>query len=615
MKLTNDKIEKMSTKELTKNLQYLTRSILINYDFLELSSELLSNITVNSIETLKAKLINGSTQDYELLYTTIITSSLNKIIKDKLESKDEAVIIFVNYIKNNLKLSKKVDSEIKELNKFIEFLEQYNYILEPDVIEEIINRSNTLACLLKNFVNKNVKDGHIKGNFSDTIISIVETYCYLNGIVLEIEENVIEENFERVIKEIESKESIIDSTRLYLNEIGEIPLLTREEELELGKKCAMGDLNARNKLVESNLRFVITIAKKFLGRGVTFQDLIQAGNEGLIKAAEKFDFSKQNRFVTYAFHWIRNSIQREIYNNGKNIRVPVNAHEKYAKLKKLVRQIYQETGEVPSFQDLADRLGTTREKIENLYLTFNNSDTQSLNAPVNNDGEDNEFGMFVPSAEDLEDNVVNDANKKEVIDLIKNLKSLTEKERIVLILRYGFLDDNVMTLDSIGKIYGITRERVRQIEAKALNKLKFYKQREKKVITINNVEGFNHTFKIENFPINSYPLAHFYINPFDISSDDYLGIIKLLMSQDFLVLTKIMPEQDALIACLRLAYVNNKVFEVDEITNILGISEEEVKSVISKSLKLYKNELIKFHLNQGVHKNGKPFIIAPKEGI
>lgn len=322
----------------------MTRSILINYDFLELSSELLSNITVNSIKTLKAKLISGSTQDYELLYTTIITSSLNKIIKDKLESKDEAVIIFVNYIKNNLKLSKKVDSEIKELNKFIEFLEQYNYILEPDVIEEIINRSNTLACLLKNFVNKNVKDGHIKGNFSDTIISIVETYCYLNGIVLEIEENVIEENFERVIKEIESKENIIDSTRLYLNEIGEIPLLTREEELELGKKCAMGDLNARNKLVESNLRFVITIAKKFLGRGVTFQDLIQAGNEGLIKAAEKFNFSKQNKFVTYAFHWIRNSIQREIYNNGKNIRVPVNAQEKYAKLKKLARQIYQETG-------------------------------------------------------------------------------------------------------------------------------------------------------------------------------------------------------------------------------------------------------------------------------
>jgi len=259
-----------------------------------------------------------------------------------------------------------------------------------------------------------------------------------------------------------------DPVRMYLKEIGKISLLSPNEELELSKRIENGDEEAKNRLAESNLRLVVSIAKRYVGRNLSFLDLIQEGNIGLMKAVEKFDVTKGFKFSTYATWWIRQAITRAIADQAKTIRVPVHMVETINKLKRLQRQMTLELNREPSDEELAEKMGLTTEKVREIFKI--SQDPLSLETPIGEE-EDSHLGDFIPDASNMspEDYAINEVLKDEIKEV---LLTLTEREEQVLKLRFGLEDGQCRTLEEVGNIFGVTRERIRQIEAKALRKLR-----------------------------------------------------------------------------------------------------------------------------------------------
>ena len=262
--------------------------------------------------------------------------------------------------------------------------------------------------------------------------------------------------------------SLDDPVRMYLKEIGQVKLLSAEEEVELAKKVAEGDQYAKNKLTEANLRLVVSIAKKYSGRGLHILDLIQEGNTGLIRAVDKFDWTKGNKFSTYATWWIRQAITRAIADQARTIRVPVHMVEVINKATRCNRKLVQELGREPTVEEIAKELNLPVEKIIEANRTA--ADTLSLDTPVG-DEEDTSIGSFVedertPGPADATSNALLAEALKEILD------TLTEREADVLKMRFGMYDGRTHTLEEVGQIFGVTRERIRQIENKAIRKLR-----------------------------------------------------------------------------------------------------------------------------------------------
>jgi len=267
-----------------------------------------------------------------------------------------------------------------------------------------------------------------------------------------------------------------DPVRMYLKEIGQIKLLSAEEEVELAKRIADGDQAAKNKLTEANLRLVVSIAKKYSGRGLHILDLIQEGNTGLIRAVDKFDWTKGNKFSTYATWWIRQAITRAIADQARTIRVPVHMVEVINKATRCNRKLVQELGREPTVEEIAKELNLPVEKIIEANRTA--ADTLSLDTPVG-DEEDTSIGSFVedertPGPADATSNALLAEALKEILD------TLTEREADVLRMRFGMYDGRTHTLEEVGQIFGVTRERIRQIENKAIRKLR-HPSRAKKI--------------------------------------------------------------------------------------------------------------------------------------
>ena len=259
-----------------------------------------------------------------------------------------------------------------------------------------------------------------------------------------------------------------DPVRMYLKEIGQIKLLTAEEEVELAKMVSEGSQYAKNKLTEANLRLVVSIAKKYSGRGLHILDLIQEGNTGLIRAVDKFDWTKGNKFSTYATWWIRQAITRAIADQARTIRVPVHMVEVINKATRCNRKLVQELGREPTVEEIAAELNLPVEKIIEANRTA--ADTLSLDTPVG-DEEDTSIGSFVedertPGPADATSNAMLAEALKEILD------TLTEREADVLRMRFGMYDGRTHTLEEVGQIFGVTRERIRQIENKAIRKLR-----------------------------------------------------------------------------------------------------------------------------------------------
>ena len=259
-----------------------------------------------------------------------------------------------------------------------------------------------------------------------------------------------------------------DPVRMYLKEIGKVPLLSAEEEIELAKKMEMGDEDAKKRLAEANLRLVVSIAKRYVGRGMLFLDLIQEGNLGLIKAVEKFDYRKGYKFSTYATWWIRQAITRAIADQARTIRIPVHMVETINKLIRVSRQLLQELGREPTPEEIAEEMNMQVDRVREILKI--SQEPVSLETPIGEE-EDSHLGDFIQ-----DDNVPVPADAAAFTllkeQLVEVLGTLTEREQKVLRLRFGLDDGRARTLEEVGKEFNVTRERIRQIEAKALRKLR-----------------------------------------------------------------------------------------------------------------------------------------------
>ena len=299
-----------------------------------------------------------------------------------------------------------------------------------------------------------------------------------NGGMLENDELPPMDEEEELIDPLElaAEYNLDDPVRMYLKEIGQVRLLSADEEIELAKKVSEGDKAAKDKLTEANLRLVVSIAKKYSGRGLHILDLIQEGNTGLIRAVDKFDYTKGNKFSTYATWWIRQAITRAIADQARTIRVPVHMVEVINKATRCNRKLVQELGREPTLEEIAAELNLPIEKIIEANRTA--ADTLSLDMPVG-DEEDTTIGSFVeddntPSPADATSNTLLAEALTEI------LGTLTEREADVLRMRFGMYDGRTHTLEEVGQIFGVTRERIRQIENKAIRKLR-HPSRAKKI--------------------------------------------------------------------------------------------------------------------------------------
>ena len=341
---------------------------------------------------------------------------------------------------------------LSDLNAQLEKLQ-----LSPEKIEEIYDRFEALSIPLIT----------AELDLSDDALTMDDGDIDLSGLE---EEELVDP------VDLAAEYSLDDPVRMYLKEIGQIKLLSAEEEVELAKRVSEGDQAAKNKLTEANLRLVVSIAKKYSGRGLHILDLIQEGNTGLIRAVDKFDWTKGNKFSTYATWWIRQAITRAIADQARTIRVPVHMVEVINKATRCNRKLVQELGREPTVEEIAKELNLPVEKIIEANRTA--ADTLSLDTPVG-DEEDTSIGSFVedertPGPADATSNALLAEALKEILD------TLTEREADVLRMRFGMYDGRTHTLEEVGQIFGVTRERIRQIENKAIRKLR-HPSRAKKI--------------------------------------------------------------------------------------------------------------------------------------
>ena len=269
---------------------------------------------------------------------------------------------------------------------------------------------------------------------------------------------------------------VSDPVRMYLKEIGRIPLLDREQEIRLAQQVEAGDEKAKKKLIDANLRLVVSIAKKYIGRGMTFLDLIQEGNKGLIRAVEKYDWTKGFKFSTYATWWIRQAITRSIADQARTIRIPVHMVETINKLMRTSRRLMQDLGREPTPEEIGKKMHMDPEKVREILKISHN--TTSLETPVGDGEDDSILGDFI--ADDKQVSPYDSTSRQMLRENIEEvLGALSDREAKVLRMRFGLAGNKSMTLEEVGRKFGVTRERIRQIEAKALRKLKHPSRRKK----------------------------------------------------------------------------------------------------------------------------------------
>ena len=353
--------------------------------------------------------------------------------------------------------------------KSLEEIKQY--LLEQSKKENEINEKDVIDIATKNHLSEDEEEdlfNWIQEN-DEILMSGEDEEDELDEEDEEEDEENEEEDSEETSSQVERKKSF-DSMKAYLQEIGAVDRLSPEEEIEIGRRAAQGDPEAKEIMINANLRLVVAMARKFLNRGLSYQDLIQEGNIGLMRAVEKFDPDKGFRFSTYATWWIRQSLTRAIADQSRDIRIPVHTTEQIYKIKKIQRELFQEFNREPTPEEIAEKIpGMDAAKVTDLLSV--SQDTISLESPTG-DEEDSTLGDFIKddSIKGPEDVFKSEALKDQID---KVLKELPEREEAIVRMRFG-LDGTgtVKTLDEVGKIYGITKERVRQIENKAMRRMK-----------------------------------------------------------------------------------------------------------------------------------------------
>lgn len=464
MKLNLKKIQQMNSQEIFELLLPNINKIYNSFNYIELSKQDYYDLVLKEITN--SKKLYTDNQPYSDYLKMKICNALAERIRSLLLQPDSSIKLINNFINQKFDKVKNYEDSLKYFKNLNSFFEKYDFIPSIDLLLEIINHNsyfyNMIDLVFKNYCTQ-IMNGNLEQLFDNsTLILTIETYCMMKNIEIDKTEELTSYDYD------ETDFQTTDSVQLYLQEIYKIPLLSSEQERELAQKIAEGDTKARKLFIESNLRLVVSIAKRYLGRGLSLLDLIQEGNIGLMIAVDRFDVSRGIKFSTYATQWIRQGITRSIENKSRNIRIPVNMYEKIGAYKKAIIALESKLNRQPTINEIANAMGLSISKVTELHKL--QIDTVSMNAFVGD--EDTELENFIPTADETpEDIVIAGIMQDQVKDLLEKC-GLKPREIEVLMLRFGFNDREPMTLEQIGKKLEITQKRVSQIKARALMKIR-----------------------------------------------------------------------------------------------------------------------------------------------
>ena len=459
-----DEIKNMTQHQLETLLNPFIEKERLKYNYINLPQ---------SIYLSKLKEIEDTMDfsDGKIDIESMIKNCSKRYIVDTLEEENQAIKVVSNFIKKNIKPQNKYQDNIISFEKIVNFFHDFNCFPPPDLLIELIDKNDTLNKILQDVVKNNLEilqKYDIDSKFSDDISkNFIELYCLKNNIEIKKDDDIQEEDYTEFITDITNTVYTDDSVKMYLQEIHK-PILTKEQEKSLALRIRNGDEKAKELFIERNLRLVIKVARKYTGHGISFLDLIQEGNLGLIKAVDKFDVTKGYKFSTYATCWIRQSIQRSLGDKSRNIRLPVHLYEKVKKYELLKKELSLKFNREPTFEELSKKM---RVSIDTIYKYERlEHDTISLNMIVGD--EDSELEDFISLSTESIDNQFIEKNLKDVIENLLKNSHLTTKEIDILRLRFGLGTNDPKTLEETGKIYGVSRERIRQIQEKALKKIR-----------------------------------------------------------------------------------------------------------------------------------------------
>ena len=465
MELTLKKVQQLDSNEILKALSATLNKIYQAFEYTNISKQEYYDLVLKEITNSK-KTYNG-----DIKYTDFIKTKIKKALSIKINeiinNPETSFNIIDRYINQKYNDVSNYEIALSYFNNLNSFFNTHNFVYNIDLIIELINKNTIFSKMIKlifNHYKSQIVSGVYEKIFNNHFLILsVETYCMSNNI--EIAQNEQENTSDIKVEEANYSNSIVS----YLKEIREKPVLSPEREKELARKIAEGDTEAKKIFIECNLKLVISIAKKYLNRGLSFADLIQEGNLGLMTAVDRYDVEKGYKFSTYATHWIKQSIRRALTNISRNIRVPSHIYERLMQFNKISNELEAKLNRKPTTEELANQMRLSKSEI--IELQKLQIDTLSLNYLIKED-EDTELENFIPtSADNLEEQIVTKSLRKEVKELLEKC-DLKEQEIEVLMLRNGFNNNEPMTLDQIGVIYNVTRERIRQIEAKALMKIR-----------------------------------------------------------------------------------------------------------------------------------------------
>ena len=463
MELSLEKIQQLSAEEIYEFLLPTINNIYKSYSYVDISHQDYYELVLEEIANSK-NIYTGSTS-YSNFIKTKIKTSLSEHIKKLIHDSSTSFKIINDYINQEFSEISNYKDSIKYFKKLDNFFKTYDYLPNLDLLIKLINKNNVFINMIESIFkhyNLQIISGNCEKIFNNTsLILAIDVYCMLNNIEIK------QENTEEV--EIIDEFETTNSVNMYLREIGRIPLLSEQQEKELAQKVAQGDSKAKDLFIESNLRLVVSIAKKYLNRGLSFSDLIQEGNLGLMKAVDKYDVDKGYKFSTYATYWITQTITNAILNKGRNVRIPAHIYAQVNAYKKTVVKLEDKLSRQPTIDEIAKEMRISISEANKLYKL--QSDTVSIDTLVGDD-RDTELEYFIPVSEKTpEDEVIDNTLSYYIKKLFEDC-NLNEMEREILILRYGLDDRQPMTLEQIGKKYNCSHEWIRQLEKRILQKIR-----------------------------------------------------------------------------------------------------------------------------------------------